>query len=182
MDFLLDYPRAWSIDSERAAHGYKGEGDADQEIEEGTDSEDESEAEDDSDADAEGGNDAPGFNPNAQPSPAFREFLGFLELGCAGYAVEGYQLVLVVVAGIPETVSVALVADHWHQVPYFGYYLRPSIYLVDPSAITGFTARHSASRCTVVSTACAYPSRATCNCCLAPGIVGMPCVRRTKSL
>ena len=120
MDCLLDYPRAWSIDSERAAQGYKGEGDADQEIEEGTDSEDESEAEDDSDADVEGGNDAPGSSPNAQPSLAFREFLGFLELGCAGYAVEGYQLVLVVVAGIPETVSVALVADHWHQVPYFG--------------------------------------------------------------
>ncbi|KAG6330843.1 hypothetical protein ID866_8246 [Astraeus odoratus] len=36
-------------------------------------------------------------------SPAFRDFLSYLELGCAGVAVEGYPLVLVVVAGIPET-------------------------------------------------------------------------------
>jgi len=58
-------------------------------------------------------NNAPGSDSNSQPSkegqtlasPAFREFLGFLELGCAGNAVEGYQLVLVVVAGIPEAVS-----------------------------------------------------------------------------
>ncbi|KAL4073539.1 hypothetical protein J3A83DRAFT_4370818 [Scleroderma citrinum] len=107
--FLKNYPQAWAIDAERAVHGYKeGEGDQDQESEEGSESEGESETEDDTDTDAEQGKNPdsimqPSKEDHAPPS-AFREFLGFLELGCAGYAVEGYPLVLVVVAGIPETI------------------------------------------------------------------------------
>lgn len=98
--FLKDYPWAWTIDAERALNNY-----GDIEIaEEVSEDEPESEAQNDVNKERADEDDSTDEDDQTLPSPAFREFLGFLEMGCAGSMAEGYPLVLVVVAGIPETV------------------------------------------------------------------------------
>ncbi|KIN96951.1 hypothetical protein M404DRAFT_32794 [Pisolithus tinctorius Marx 270] len=97
--FLKDYPWAWTIDAERALNNY-----GDIEIaEEVSEDEPESEAQNDVNKERADEDDSTDEDDQTLPSPAFREFLGFLEMGCAGSMAEGYPLVLVVVAGIPET-------------------------------------------------------------------------------
>jgi len=65
---------------------------------------DQPEDDDDSDSDSEerGTNRPPAYK--GQPSEAYREFLQFLELGCAGSPVDGYPTVLVVLSTIPSSV------------------------------------------------------------------------------
>lgn len=71
----------------------------------------------DSEPDSEAGMGSDGDAPNdsikllpTKPlvSDAYTEFLQFLELGCSGSPVEGYPLVLVVLAGIPSSVQFIL--------------------------------------------------------------------------
>ncbi|KAI6158556.1 hypothetical protein EDD17DRAFT_1622088 [Pisolithus thermaeus] len=104
--FLKEYPEAWTIDAERALNSY---GDVehtqgDEMDEEDPEDESESEAEDDINADHTDETDSMVEGHLTLSSPAFREFLSFLETGCAGSMAEGYPLVLVIVAGIPRRV------------------------------------------------------------------------------
>jgi hypothetical protein len=101
---------------ESASRGYN-DLDANVKGTESNDSDSDSDAESESDSESEGGSDdddnvtdAPTEPPpNGQPtSEAYTEFLQFLELGCSGYPVEGYPLVLVVLAGIPKSVRFTL--------------------------------------------------------------------------
>lgn len=109
---VTDYSQAWTIDVDSASRGYNDldvnitgtEGD-----DSDFDSDAESESDPESDTDGDSGNDVANATteplPNGQPmSEAYTEFLQFLELGCAGSPIEGYPLVLVVLAGIPKSV------------------------------------------------------------------------------
>ncbi|KAI6021831.1 hypothetical protein BKA83DRAFT_4494387 [Pisolithus microcarpus] len=104
--FLKDYPHAWTIDAERASNNYGDveHGQDDEVDEEEPEDESESETEDDINADRTDETDSMVEGHLTLSSPAFREFLGFLEMGCAGSMADGYPLVLVIVAGIPRRV------------------------------------------------------------------------------
>lgn len=128
---FLDYPQAWIIDAEQAVHGYRDAEDEDEQ-EKQDEADDESESESESDVGLQQHKEATGnvrtarSNPSASKeggfySASFREFLSFLELGCAGCAVEGYPLVLVIFAGIPESVSLSVLPScyHFHVVGGF---------------------------------------------------------------
>lgn len=108
---VTDYSQAWTINMESASRGYN-DLDANVKGTEGDDSDSDSDAESVSDSESERGSDDDDVTdvpteppPNGQPtSEAYTEFLQFLELGCSGSPVEGYPLVLVVLAGIPKSV------------------------------------------------------------------------------
>lgn len=108
---VTDYSQAWTVDMESASTGY--DLDVNAEVTERDDSDSGSDTESDSDSEAEIDSDdddvvadAPIKSPpNGQlVSEAYTEFLQFLELGCSGSPVEGYPLVLVILAGIPQSV------------------------------------------------------------------------------
>lgn len=83
----IEYPTCWVVEGEEDGH--------------------ESDAEEDSSDDE----DAPKMpekktvpTMTAGPSPAYREFLQFLELGCSGSPVQGYPAVLIILSTIPSSV------------------------------------------------------------------------------
>lgn len=108
-----DYNQAWTIDMESASRGYN---DLDVDFKgaerDGSTSSSDTESESDSEAGMEGHDEddvvadtSVKLPPNGQlTSEAYTEFLQFLELGCSGSPVEGYPLVLVILAGIPKSV------------------------------------------------------------------------------
>ena len=110
---ITDYSQAWMIDMENASGGYSNldahvkdiDGDGSNSGSD-TGSESDTEAEMDGDGDEDAVADASIKSPpNGQiVSEAYTEFLQFLELGCSGSPVEGYPLVLIVLAGIPKSV------------------------------------------------------------------------------
>ncbi|KAG2146336.1 hypothetical protein DEU56DRAFT_932250 [Suillus clintonianus] len=83
--FLKEFPNAWILE---AAYEPDKHGD-----------------DDDSDSDGEERETQKSSTRKEQSSQAYREFLQFLELGCAGSPVDGYPTVLVVVSTIPSSVS-----------------------------------------------------------------------------
>ncbi|KAI6007012.1 hypothetical protein EDD15DRAFT_2153315 [Pisolithus albus] len=117
--FLKEYPQAWTIDAERALNKYGDveHGQDDEVDEEEPEDESESEAEDNVNADRTNETDSMVEGHLTLSSPAFHEFLGFLEMGCAGSMAEGYPLVLVIVAGIPRRVlPLSLTSPHISQL------------------------------------------------------------------
>ncbi|KAG8216452.1 hypothetical protein J3R82DRAFT_6559 [Butyriboletus roseoflavus] len=111
MLFLRDYSQAWTIDVESASRDYNNLDASDQGAEgdesdySDAESESDSESEMDGDGDDDVTNSATESLPNGQlMSEAYTEFLQFLELGCSGSPIEGYPLVLVVLAGIPKSI------------------------------------------------------------------------------
>ncbi|KAF9226338.1 hypothetical protein BS17DRAFT_807138 [Gyrodon lividus] len=121
--FLRNYPHAWAVDADSAIGGYKNLEDAGIKNKEGDDSDSDSESdlESGSGSGSDGGSDDGKEFADAQDAPAdllhsqklrkppqssqaYTEFLQFLELGCSGSPVEGYAMVLVVIAGIPESI------------------------------------------------------------------------------
>ncbi|KAI6132629.1 hypothetical protein EDD16DRAFT_1821414 [Pisolithus croceorrhizus] len=104
--FLKEYPQAWTIDAERALNSYGDveHSQGDEIDEEEPEDESESEAGDDINVDHTDETDSMVEGHLTLSSPAFHEFLSFLETGCAGSMAEGYPLVLVIVAGIPRRV------------------------------------------------------------------------------
>jgi hypothetical protein len=119
---VIAYPQAWTIDSENAIGWYKDlqdvgvtekegdDSDSDAESDSGSGSESEKDDDDEEFADAQEDASAE-LSPAQQPkkpchsSQAYTEFLQFLELACSGSPVEGYPMVLIVAAGIPESVG-----------------------------------------------------------------------------
>jgi E3 ubiquitin-protein ligase listerin len=89
---VTDYPRVWEIDATFELHK-ANEGDSDEE--DGSDAE-------------EGKTDQPasGCTVKDGRSPAFADFLQFLELGCGGSPLQGYPAILVVLSSIPPSVRV----------------------------------------------------------------------------
>lgn len=65
---------------------------------------DKTENDDDSDSDSEARDAKSHLTLKGKSSEAYREFLQFLELGCAGSPVDGYPTVLVVLSTIPSSV------------------------------------------------------------------------------
>ncbi|KAH0834818.1 hypothetical protein J3R83DRAFT_10427 [Lanmaoa asiatica] len=109
---VTDYSQAWTIDVESASRDYDNL-DANVKDTEGDDSGSDSNEESESDSESDKGDDSGGGVTNAATesppngrliSEAYTEFLQFLELGCSGSPIEGYPLVLVVMAGIPEPI------------------------------------------------------------------------------
>lgn len=88
--FLKEFPNAWIL--EGAYNADKHEDDDD---------------DDDSDSDSEELETRTPSTHKEHSSEAYREFLQFLELGCAGSPVEGYPMVLVVLSTIPSSVITA---------------------------------------------------------------------------
>ncbi|KAI9568130.1 hypothetical protein HD554DRAFT_2219143 [Boletus coccyginus] len=103
--FLRDYSQAWTVDMESSARGYNDldanvQGTEDDDSDSDSDSESARESDDDDVTDI--ANESPS---NRQPtSEAYTEFLQFLELGCSGSPVDGYPLLLVVLAGMPKSI------------------------------------------------------------------------------
>lgn len=108
-----DYNQAWSIDVESASRGYS-DFDISVEVAEGDNSDSDPDSDTESQSSTESGR-GDGDDGVIHVSPevpligqatseAYTEFLQFLELGCSGSPVEGYPLVLVVLAGIPKSV------------------------------------------------------------------------------
>ncbi|KAI0263034.1 hypothetical protein BC834DRAFT_828029 [Gloeopeniophorella convolvens] len=92
LKFLKEFPRAWEIDAAfELPKADESESDAE---ESGSDAEDEAKA-----------SPAPAA-PETKPvrSPAFADFLQFLELGCAGSPLEGYPAVLIILSTIPSSI------------------------------------------------------------------------------
>lgn len=85
--FLKEFPNAWIL--------------------EGTYDADKHEDGDDSDSDSEELETKTSSMRKEHSSEAYREFLQFLELGCAGSPVDGYPTVLVVLSTIPSSVIAA---------------------------------------------------------------------------
>jgi hypothetical protein len=85
--FLKDFPNAWIL--------------------EGAYDPDKHEDGDDSDSDSEELEAKTSSTRKEHSSDAYREFLQFLELGCAGSPVDGYPTVLVVLSTIPSSVIAA---------------------------------------------------------------------------
>lgn len=108
---VTDYSQAWTIDMESSARGYN-DLDANVQGTEGNDSDSDSDADSGSDSESErDGNDdditdvaTESLSKKKPTSEAYTEFLQFLELGCSGSPVDGYPLVLVVLAGMPRSV------------------------------------------------------------------------------
>lgn len=109
---VTDYGQAWSIDVESASRDYndldasvKDTGGDDFDSDSDAQSESDSVSETDSDSENDVANAVTQSPPNGQlVSEAYMEFLQFLELGCSGSPMEGYPLVLVVLANIPKSV------------------------------------------------------------------------------
>ncbi|KAH7882407.1 hypothetical protein F5I97DRAFT_1939442 [Phlebopus sp. FC_14] len=141
VQFLGHYPSAWTIDEEWAARGYYHDGkatdgenvDADDRDEEGSSSEAESSEDENATGATEGdqaeirgnklgeGELQQTSSGSCLPSQAFREFLQFLELGCSGSPAEGYPMVLLIVAGIPETVRSFYILDVYGTTPLLSF-------------------------------------------------------------
>ncbi|KAG1779464.1 hypothetical protein EV702DRAFT_1178536 [Suillus placidus] len=85
--FLKEFPNAWIL--------------------EGAYDEDKNEDGDDSDSDSEELGPKSSSTLKEHSSEAYREFLQFLELGCAGSPIDGYPMVLVVLSTIPSSVIAA---------------------------------------------------------------------------
>lgn len=102
---VTDYNQAWTVDMDSSARGYNDldanvQGTEDDDSDSDSDSESERESDDDDVTDI--ANELPS---DRQPtSEAYTEFLQFLELGCSGSPVDGYPLLLVVLAGMPKSV------------------------------------------------------------------------------
>jgi hypothetical protein len=94
-DAAADYPRAWEIDVTFEFHK-ANEGDSDEE-DDGSDAE-------------EATKEQPASGPIVEHgrSPAFADFLQFLELGCGGLPLQGYPAVLVILSSIPSSVRTHL--------------------------------------------------------------------------
>lgn len=86
--FLKEFPNAWILE---------GAYDADKQHEDG----------DDSDSDSEEFETKTTSTRKEHSSEAYREFLQFLELGCAGSPISGYPTVLVALSTIPSSVIAA---------------------------------------------------------------------------
>ena len=90
---VAEHPIAWELDAKRSKDG------------EGDDND-----EGDSDADEESqlqNTQADQSNDSVAPlvsSPAYREFLQFLELGCSGSPLQGYPTVIVIISTISPSV------------------------------------------------------------------------------
>lgn len=109
---VTDYGQAWTIDMESASRDYN-DLDANVRDTEGDDSDSDSDAQSESDSESETDGDSENDVANAAAelfpnghlvSEAYTEFLRFLGLGCSGSPIEGYPLVLVVLAGVPKSV------------------------------------------------------------------------------
>lgn len=108
---VTDYSQAWTTDMESASRDYN---DLDANVQgtegEHSDSDSDTVSESDSGSASDGDSDDVAnaiteSAPNGQlTSEAYTEFLQFLELGCSGSPIEGYPLVLVVLASIPKSV------------------------------------------------------------------------------
>lgn len=91
---LAEHPIAWDLDAKRFKEDEGGDGDE----------EDDSGAEEDGqphEVQADQSNDS--VVPLV-PSPAYREFLQFLELGCSGSPLQGYPTIIVIISTIPPSV------------------------------------------------------------------------------
>ena len=106
MTALSDHPSCWSIDG---ARGIESE-----------DVENEESSDDESDV-QEGpvGSSLP--RANYSLSLAYREFLKFLESGCAGSPLQGYPAVLVILSTIPKSVrsEIAIITMCSNHLPRY---------------------------------------------------------------
>ncbi|KAF9239333.1 hypothetical protein BU15DRAFT_74748 [Melanogaster broomeanus] len=121
--FLRDYPHAWEIDAASSIRTTKDHEDTGVKDNDGDDSNSSSESDPESESgceseesdDGEVFEDAQEDTPNeslsnqqlqmpGRRSQAYTEFLQFLELACSGSPVDGYPMVLVVIAGIPKSI------------------------------------------------------------------------------
>lgn len=111
---VTDYGQAWTIDALSASRDYNNldanvertegnDADSDSESDTGSESDSESKRTSESDDGVENVLGASTLGGKLVPE-AYTEFLRFLELGCSGSPVEGYPLILIVLAGMPKSV------------------------------------------------------------------------------
>jgi E3 ubiquitin-protein ligase listerin len=87
-----EFPTAWELQRALGKNESEAQGDEDED-------------EDESDVEDNAGKLPPDGVSIMSPSQAYREFLGFLESGCAASPLQGYPAVVVIVSTIPSSVS-----------------------------------------------------------------------------
>jgi hypothetical protein len=92
---VVDFPSAWEIEAASVLHIAKEPDDAN------------SESEDDAKEGIEP-REAKQSPAMVKSSPAYREFLRFLELGCSGSPLQGYPTVVVIISTLPPAVCTSV--------------------------------------------------------------------------